>query len=182
MIFFYGTFTKVAIGKLIRLNGKELSKIPGALIKAKSNSCGCAVRKNPKETSSVSPIITGVLIALIPKCPYCILAYSSAITMCSGSKIYMQSPGLMSYITLGLAFMTLLFILINHRGKRTYIAALFVGVGSLLMLACQFYTFNMTHYYTGTILIFLGVWFNASFRYFYVKWFKPLLQRASSTT
>ena len=145
------------------------------MIEAKSNNCGCVSRKAPKENSSVRPIITGVLIALMPKCPYCILAYSSAITMCSGSKIYMQTPGLMSYITLGLAFLTLLFILINFRGKRTYIAASFVGVGSLLMLACQFYTFNMAHYYTGTVLIFLGVWINASFRYFYKRWFKPLL-------
>jgi len=140
----------------------------------KSKQCGCARTKAKREKKSFSPLLTGIVIAILPKCPYCILAYSSAITMCSGTKMYMQSPDWTSYLPLGLAVLTFLLIILNYRGKRTLIAAALVGTGSLLMLACQFYTFNINHYYIGTFLLLFGVWFNASFRYFYRQWIKPL--------
>ena len=143
----------------------------------KSNHCGCAIKKAKKEKKSISPLFTGILIAILPKCPYCILAYSSAITMCSGTKLYTQMPGWTSYLLLVLAALTLLFILLNYRGKRTIIAATLVGAGSLLMLTCQFYTFNINHYYIGTFLLLFGVWVNASFRFFYRQWIKPLVSR-----
>lgn len=146
----------------------------------KTNLHCCGVNKVERKSSSGSSLLTGILIALIPKCPYCILAYSSAITMCSGTKLYMQSPGFLSYLPLALAFLTLLFIVLNNRGKRTIAAAALVGTGSLMMLACQFYTFNINHYYIGTFLILFGVWVNASFRYFFRKWFKPLFSRLSN--
>ena len=140
----------------------------------KSKQCRCARTKIKREKKSMFPLLTGIIIALIPKCPYCILAYSSAITMCSGTTLYPQSPGWTSYLLLGLALMTLLLILLNYKGKRTIIAAALVGIGSLFMLACQFYTFNINHYYIGTFLLLFGVFVNASFRFFYRKWIKPL--------
>ena len=140
----------------------------------KSNQCGCVVKKIKKEKKSIPPLFTGIIIAIIPKCPYCILAYSSAITMCSGAKLYPQSPGWTSYILLGLATLTLILILRNYRGKRTIAAVALVSIGSLLMLACQFYTFNINHYYIGTFLVLFGVWVNASFRYFLRLWAKRL--------
>ena len=146
------------------------------------NLCGCEAKKAKKERNTLSPLLTGLLIALVPKCPYCILAYSSAISMCSGTKLYMFTPGWVSYIPLGLAFLTLLFIILNYRGKRTIIAASLVGLGSLLMLSCQFYTFNIAHYYFGTTLLIFGVWVNASFRYFYRQWIKPLFNKMISKT
>ena len=150
------------------------------MINTKTNLHCCGVNKVERKWSTGSSLLTGILIALIPKCPYCILAYSSAITMCSGTKLYMQSPGVLSYLPLALAFLTLLFIVLNNRGKRTIAAAVLVGTGSLLMLACEFYSFNLSHYYIGTFLIFFGVWVNASFKYFFKKWFKPLLSRLSN--
>jgi len=138
----------------------------------KTNNCKCVHAQSKIKKRTIFPLFTGTLIALIPKCPYCILAYSSAITMCSGSKLYPQLPGWTSYLLLGLAVLTLLFILVNYKGRRTIIAALLVGTGGALMLACQFYTFNMNHYYMGTFLLLFGVWVNASFRYFFRKWIK----------
>lgn len=142
-----------------------------------NNLCGCQGKKSKKERKTLPPLLTGILIALVPKCPYCILAYSSAISMCSGSKIYMNTPGWASYIPLVLAFLTLLFIVMNNRGKRTIIAASLVGIGSMLMLLCQFYSFNIMHYYIGTGLLLFGVWVNASFRYFYRQWIAPLFKK-----
>jgi len=146
----------------------------------KSDSCNCAIKMNKKEKRTIFPLFTGLLIAIMPKCPYCILAYSSAITMCSGAKLYPQLPGWSSYLLLGLATLTLLLILFNYKGKRTIAAATLVGIGSLLMFACQFFTFNMTHYYLGMFFLLFGVWVNASFRFFYRKWIMPMFRFSHS--
>lgn len=140
----------------------------------KSKRCECAVKKSKREKKTIFPVLTGILIAVIPKCPYCILAYSSAITMCSGPKLYTHSPNWTSYLLLGLAFLTLIFILLNYKGQRTIVAASLVGLGSLLMILSQYYTFNINHFYLGTFLLLFGVWVNASFRFFYRQWIKPL--------
>lgn len=136
--------------------------------------CKCSSKKKLRSQSSISSISTGILIALIPKCPYCILAYSSAITMCSGAKMYSHSPSWTSYLLLALAGLTLVFILLNYKGRRTIAAAALVAVGTLLMFASQFYTFEINHYYIGTTLILFGIWVNASFRFFFRKWVQPL--------
>ena len=138
--------------------------------------CACPSKKK-KHTKGKYSILSGILIALIPKCPYCILAYSSAITMCSGTKLYAHTPSWTSYLLLALAVLTILFILMNYKGRRTLIAASFAASGILLMLASQFYTFNINHYYIGTFLLLFGVWVNASFRFFYRQWIKPLFSR-----
>jgi len=83
---------------------------------------------------------------------------------------------------LGLSALTLLLILLNYRGRRTIAAIALVGTGSLLMFACQFYTFNITHYYIGTFLLLFGVWVNASFRYFFRVWIKPLFSKLQKMT
>ena len=139
-----------------------------------NTTCTCPSQKTKRKSKGNYSIFSGILIAIIPKCPYCILAYSSAITMCSGSKLYSHTPGWTSYLLLGLAALTLLFILLNYKGKRTIAAAALVASGSLLMLISQFYTFEINHYYIGTFLLLFGVWVNASFRFFYKKWIQPL--------
>jgi len=129
------------------------------------STCACPSKKKKRSQGNYS-IFSGILIALIPKCPYCILAYSSAITMCSGTKLYSHTPGWTSYLLLVLAALTLLFILMNYKGKRTIAAASLATTGSLLMLTSQFYTFDINHYYIGTFLLLFGVWVNGSFRLF----------------
>ena len=136
--------------------------------------CACPSKESKRTKGSYS-ILSGILIAFLPKCPYCILAYSSAITMCSGTKLYAHTPSWTSYLLLGLALLTILFILMNYKGKRTLIAAILATLGSFLMLASQFYTFDINHYYIGTSLLLFGVWVNASFVFFYRQWIKPLL-------
>ena len=139
-----------------------------------SNQCGCGVKKTAKRRESTPSLITGLLIAIVPKCPYCILAYSSAITMCSGSKLYSHEPSWTSYLLIALAVLTVVFILLNYKGLRTIIAASLATSGSLLMLMSQFYTFEINHYYLGTFLLLFGIWVNASFRFFLRRWIKPM--------
>ena len=142
-----------------------------------NSSCRCTSKVQLKDKKSLSPILTGILIAIIPKCPLCIVAYSSALTMCSGAKLYHHAPTWTSYLLLGLALFTFIFILINYKGKRTIIASILVLLGSALILASQVYTFDVHHYYLGTLFLMIGVWVNASFRFFYRKYIIPLFAK-----
>ena len=136
--------------------------------------CSCPSKKRKSVQKSAYPILSSVLIALLPKCHFCILAYSSAITLCSGTKIYDHSPEWTSFISIGLAVLTLFFVLINYRGKRTIFSAIMVLIGSMLIIRTELYTGEIIEYYYGVGLLMIGVWVNASFYYFFFRFIKPL--------
>ena len=138
--------------------------------------CSCPSKKQRSDKKSAYPILSSVLIALLPKCHFCILAYSSAITLCSGTKIYNHSPEWTSFISIGLAILTLFFVLINYRGKRTIFSAIMVLLGSVLIIRTELYTGEIIEYYYGVGLLMIGVWVNASFYYFYFRFIKPLFK------
>ena len=129
--------------------------------------CKCGPGRNEVRTRSVLPLFSGILIALIPKCPFCILAYSSAMTLCSGSKIYQHTPNWTSYISIGLAVLTLFFVLLNYRGWRTIVAAGLIVGGSCFIVVSETFTGMPSHFYIGAVFLMSGVWVNANFMYFY---------------
>ncbi len=137
--------------------------------RCESEASGRKIKKN----ASAFPILTGILIAILPKCPFCIAAYSSAIALCSGKKIYNQDPDWTNFISIALAIITLAMVLFNYRGKRTWFAASLVLMGSFLIIQTELYTGELTGYYYGAGLLLLGVWANASLLYFYKKWIVP---------
>ncbi len=146
------------------------------MIRANNSSNHCSSKKNTICKKESLPFLAVVFIALIPKCPFCILAYSSAITLCSGTKVYMHSPAWTSWISIALAAMTLLMILLNYRGQRTIIAASLVIIGSAMIMISELYTGEISIYYCGASILLFGVWFNASFYFFYRKWILPMLK------
>lgn len=139
------------------------------------NRCQKTFERKIKNKRSTFPILTGILIAILPKCPFCIAAYSSAIALCSGTKVYNQSPDWTNFISIALAVITLFMVLLNYRGKRTWIAASLVILGSALIIRTELYTGELTEYYYGALMLLLGVWANGSFVYFYKKLIKPWL-------
>lgn len=147
----------------------------------------CATACASKQQHSYSkkstfPILSGLLVAIIPKCPFCIMAYSSTFAMCGGSRMTGHVPPWTSYLLVGLAFLTLILILINYKGYRTLAAAGLVIAGSGLVLAEEFFTGEIAHYNLGALLLLLGVWVNGSFQYFYRKWMQPLFQKINLHT
>ena len=125
--------------------------------------CHCPSKNKKRDQKSALPVLGGLLIALLPKCPFCLLAYSSAMTLCNGSKIYLHTPGWTSWISIGLAILTLMMVLLNYRGKRTIVAASLILFGSLFILRSELYTGDILGYYFGAAMLMLGVWVNASF-------------------
>ncbi len=128
----------------------------------------CAYRNNRK--SSVLTVFGAAIIAILPKCPLCALAYSSAITMCSGATLYEHNTNWTSYISLTLCMLTIGLVLWNYKGYRTILAVLTILAGSLFIMHTEFISGNVTNYYTGSVIVFFGVWLNGSFWHFARKW------------
>ncbi|MEM6724377.1 MAG: hypothetical protein AAF598_10090 [Bacteroidota bacterium] len=130
------------------------------------HSCSCTARTDRSAKRSAFPVLTGIFIAVLPKCPFCILAYSSAITMCGVNG---HIPAWTSWISIALAVLTLLFVLLNNRGRRTILAAVLVIAGSLFIIHSEMISGSMENYYLGASLLLAGVWTNASLLYFLRK-------------
>lgn len=133
-----------------------------------SDHCKCKL-EHQAERRWAKPLsgLAGLLIAILPKCPFCILAYSSAATLCSGAKIYNHSPAWTSWISIALAAFILLSLLWNYKGYRTLLAAGLAFLGSALVLSSELYTGELATYYLGAALLLFGIWVNGSFRYFF---------------
>ena len=142
------------------------------------NSCPCPKEKKPKRKARPLSVLSGLLIVLLPKCPFCILTFSSAITLCSGAKIYQHAPSWASFISIGLAALTLLLLAWNYKGRRTLGAAALVLLGSWFIISSELQTGELAEYYWGAFFLLLGVWMNGSFLFFFRLWVRPVYESA----
>ena len=69
--------------------------------------------------------LPAIFIAIIPKCPFCIMAYSGALTLCSGTTMYPNAGTSISYLSIGLAAFVVLSIFFNYKGEKTKYAISF---------------------------------------------------------
>lgn len=99
----------------------------------------------------------------------CALAYSTAITMCSG-KVFHHQPDWTSYISIVLALATMILVLWNFKGVRTIAASALILAGGVIIFNSELFTGNTTHYYVGCGLVLGGVWANGSLLHFVRKW------------
>lgn len=130
---------------------------------SKQDSCACPHKiSNRSKKGRKYPFLLGLLIAILPKCPFCVLAYSSAMTLCNGSKLYLHQAGWTSWISIGLVGFTLLMVLLNYRGRRSWLAAMAIVAGGSMVTVAELYTGQLQLYYGGAALVFLGIWINAS--------------------
>ena len=140
-----------------------------------SKAAGCSKRTLQEQPVTRKRGFTGLvltaLIAILPKCPFCALAYSTAVTMCSG-KMYVHEADWTSAISVLLGIITFGVVAWNYKGWKTGVALTSVTLGLALVILAEFYTGNPTIYYWGCGVILLGVWINGSFLHFMRKWFK----------
>jgi hypothetical protein len=118
--------------------------------------------------------LMGFLLVILPKCPFCILAYTSTLMLCGKDSIttktsihYSQTTLL---ITSVLCLLTLFSILMNYRDTRTKYALGLVLAGSSMAILSAFQTGGEYLYYMGVMVIFTGVWTNGSMLYFVRKY------------
>ena len=113
--------------------------------------------------------LPAILVAILPKCPFCLMAYTGAVSLCSGNMLYPNSGTLASYVTTALALVVLFSILLNRKGRKTWFALGFAVMGMFFLVLGQFYLISEFNYYLGVILLFFGIWLNGSFLHYYRK-------------
>jgi len=134
------------------------------------SNCPTNFQCKSKKKYNLIPWLPTFAIAILPKCPFCIMAYSGAMSLCSGKMLYPNANSISSYIIIGLALFTLIGIALNYKKKTTIIALAIAAVGILLLSISQFYLMSNDLYYVGTALLFFGIWYNGSFNFFYKKY------------
>ena len=114
-------------------------------------------------------LITTALLVILPKCPFCVLAYSSTLVMCGKDSVFTDvrhhQSGLTIAITACLSLLVLLSIAFNYRDKRSTWSLLIIAMGSALALWSTAKGGGEFLYYIGVFTIALGVWLNGSLMY-----------------
>jgi len=105
-----------------------------------------------------------LLIAILPKCPFCVMAYSGAVTLCSG-KMYPNAHTESVYFLLILGLVITVSILLNYRGRRTLVSLSLVLIGVASMMLSQVVWYSEVGYYYSVLLIFIAIWNNGSLHY-----------------
>ena len=120
------------------------------------------------------PWLPAVVVAILPKCPFCIMAYAGAIPLCGGKTIYPNAGNLSLYLTIGFSVVVLLGILLNQKGIRTLHAGLIAIAGVICLVLSQIVWISMPLYYLGVGILFFGIWYTGSFAYFKRTYFSLL--------
>ena len=139
-------------------------------MKSTKKICVNSTCKKKARYSSLS-WLPAVLIAILPKCPFCIMAYSGAMSMCSGKMLFPNADTYSGYFIVGISLIVILGILLNFKGPKTWWAVSFALFGSVIIAISQFITLSEHIYYTGVLMLFFGIWLNGSFTHFYHKYF-----------
>ena len=128
----------------------------------------CSLIKSEKKSGMLS-LGSWLIIVLLPKCPLCLLSYSTAISLCGGKTIFQESVGWTSYIPILLAAFVIASFIYNFKGKKTLIAISIAILSCLIILYGEYITKSMTTYYIGVTALFFACWVNGSFSFFIKK-------------
>ncbi|MEM8896323.1 MAG: hypothetical protein AAGC88_17220 [Bacteroidota bacterium] len=137
----------------------------------------CSTEKKVHIGTSTS-FFSALMVVLIPKCHLCVMAYSSAITICGGPDMYMQSNNWLSYLPLVLGLFIIGVIQWNYRGVRSALAAGIAICGFLLILFTHQLVIDPIYYHIGTALMFGAIWLNSNM----ISFFNFLHERATIKT
>jgi len=136
------------------------------LVEGQIHKCApCKGAKIKAPSKQKAGLLMGIFLAVLPKCPLCIMAYSSTMVLCSGQTVSFGpahvSP-LTIWITAAIGLITLVCILLNFRDKRTIYAFWLAFTGMALVLYSVTTGLEPWLYYSGVVVVFLGIWLNGS--------------------
>ena len=125
---------------------------------------GCIKCKSQTRSEQKAPVslLSSVLVVLIPKCPLCVMAYSSALTVCGGEDVYMSSNNWLSFAPILLSLLIIGLIARRPKGQRTYFALAMAGVAALGIVLVHQLVIPPVYYNVAAALQFLAIWLNGS--------------------
>ncbi|MEJ2585003.1 MAG: hypothetical protein P8Z38_08150 [Robiginitalea sp.] len=135
-----------------------------------------ASKKGTGANGSMS-LLSTILLILIPKCPLCLTAYMSAMVLFFDIDNEHLVPILLHAKPV-LAGLILLMILMNFRGRRTFVS---LGISITAMVFLLLKTYYATALLPDWVLytaFFFAIWYNGNFQYFY-RFIRFRLQKKS---
>lgn len=115
----------------------------------------------------------GLMLAILPKCPFCVMAYTGTLALCSKDSVQVLDHTFSSTATILFtslfSLLTLAAIYLNKRGSRTRVALMISTSGTVMVICSAAFYGGMALYYTGVATIFAGAWLNGSLLYFIKK-------------
>ncbi|MEO0472778.1 MAG: hypothetical protein AAF206_24395 [Bacteroidota bacterium] len=140
--------------------------------------CPCPSKEKQVAKKSASSLLPAFIVALVPKCQLCLLAYgSAAATLCTNpidSPLFLNAWA--AWLSIAFGLMSFGLVIYNFRGQRSFVAGGMILVGIAFICLAAFYSLSEMDFYTGVILMFSGVWVNASFVYFFRNWLQPFVK------
>ena len=138
--------------------------------KIETNCKPCRKRKAVSENKKPVGLLTTILLVLLPKCPFCLMAFSSTVILCGEAGTlselsHSSSSAATIFITSFFCVSVLLSIFFNYRDIRTRYALLLAAAGCILIMYSICVGGGLPLYYAGVVLVFIGVWLNASLLY-----------------
>tara|TARA_B100000945_G_C20377923_1_gene595605 strand:- start:693 stop:1157 length:465 start_codon:yes stop_codon:yes gene_type:complete len=116
-------------------------------------------------TSENASFFTSILLILVPKCPYCILAYSSSILLFLDIETSPLIP-IMSHFKPLLGGLTLLIIYFNYKGKKTIISLSLGSIAMIFLLISSYSSLLIFQDWLIYSIFIFSVWYNANFIFF----------------
>lgn len=124
-----------------------------------------SLNKAGRANGSMSFLST-VLLILIPKCPLCLTAYMSAAVMFFDIENEQLVPFLLHAKPV-LGMLIILMILLNRRGKRTWISLAIAAAAMVLLVLKTYYATFLVPDWVLYAAFIAAIWYNGNFMYFY---------------
>ena len=123
-----------------------------------NTNCSSCDTPSPKASKHGYGLMTGLLLALLPKCPFCIMAFTGTALLCGeGSVVEMSRThnSLLTIVITGfLCLVTFIGIALNRRGNRTLYALAIAAAGISMIMYSVIRSGGQPLYYSGISIVF----------------------------
>ena len=135
------------------------------------------IEKKPSKKGGFLSFISAALIILLPKCPFCIAAYSGAFMMFYEVDSASLAP-IFTHLKPLLGLFVLTSILLNFKGRKSKVAVVITSIAFSLLLLEVYLNFHVIPTWIIYLGFFFGAWYNGNFVHFY-RFLKPKKRKAA---